>query len=45
MFYVNGLLKYCYYLIPMSIIVDYKKYVYIIGIKVNVEYFVYHITL
>ncbi len=44
MIYIDDL-KYCYYPILMSIIVDYKEQVLITRIKANMECFVCHVPL
>ncbi len=40
--YVDSYKK-CYYLILISFIVDYKKQVIITGIKLNIQYLIFHI--
>lgn len=37
--------KRCYYLILVGFIVDYKEQILIIGIKVNMQYLICHISL
>ena len=35
--------KKCYYFVLASLMIDYKEQVLIIGMKANIQYFIYHI--